>query len=663
MRSWPILLVAAVSTAHGEQTLLSEPEWNALRNEISGDRAWHWTNRIAEFDRNIGSDGYIDAMRYVAAELRKAGVTQVRTVELPYNQPSWTGIDGELWITAPYERKITSWGDAGTAIAINSRSADLTAEVVDVGDGDTESAYASKAVEGKIVLACGRLDRVYPLAVFRRGAAGVISCAPRWPGAAWEFPDHVGWQAIPATGEDGREPTWAMSVSFRAAEHLREILRSGQPVRARVKIETRMRATGAMQILMATIPGRGRPNEAIVYTAHLDHMRGGANDDASGCANLIEIARAFTRLIREGRIRPPARDIQFWFTPEVVGEYAYFARFPEERKKILINLNQEMVGEDQTKLGSAAIFERAPWSLPTWLNDVMRHFVEHVIDTNVGTINQHERFSDPLFSTLGSRDHFFSFLVPFYPTSDHEPFVFGPIGIPAVHATCFPDYNLHTNRDTILNVDATQLRRIALIFAATGYFAAAADSTVVPRLLNEVGAGSQMVLARMTGIAGRRTGSCRDAQSVVAETGRYGTACIRSVAHFGGREAVEAAARRFERAASVAVEQIAEACSAVGSADAAEREASGLRPRWSATIAQIVERRPRVRMAEPRPGNALLFEVDSLIDGRRSVLEIFRIAQAESWFGGSPYYGPITLEQVMRRINALREAGLVDEVR
>jgi hypothetical protein len=45
------------------------------------------------------------------------------------------------------------------------------------------------------------------------------------------------------------------------------------------------------------------------------------------------------------------------------------------------------------------------------------------------------------------------------------------------------------------------------------------------------------------------------------------------------------------------------------------------------------------------------------------VLEIFRIAQAESWFGGSPYYGPITLEQVMRRISALREAGLVDEVR
>ncbi|MBM3735479.1 MAG: M28 family peptidase [Acidobacteria bacterium] len=641
---------------HAGQALLPEAEWNALRNEISGDRAWHWTNRIAEFDRNIGSEGYVEAMRYVEAELRKAGVSRIRTVDLPYGQPSWTGVEGELWITSPHERKIASWGDSGTAIAINSRNADLTAALIDAGSGDTPADFAGKDVAGKIVLACGRLDRVYPLAVFHHGAAGVISCAPRWPGAVWEFPDHIGWQSIPAQGGNGREPTWAFSVSYRTAEELRALLLSGRSVQARVKIETRIRTPGTMQILMATIPGRSKQNEAIVYTAHLDHMRGGANDDASGCGNLIEMARALTRLIREGKIRPPDRDIQFWFTPEVVGEYAYFAKFPEERKKILININQEMVGEDQTRLGSAAIFERAPWSLPTWLNDVMRHYVEHVIETNTGTINQHERFSDPLFSALGSRDRFFSFLVPFYPTSDHETFVFGPIGIPAVHATCFPDYNLHTNRDTIVNVDATQLRRIALIFAATGYFASAAGTDSVPSLVNEVSAGSHALLARMAGIAGRRTGECADARSVVAETARYGAACIRSAAHFGASPLAEAAARRFEQAGKLAVDQISEACPA---RDAGPTGAAEIRPRWSAPLARIIDARPRIQLADPRPSNALLFEIDSLIDGRRTALDIFRVAQAESWFGGSPYYGPVTLDQVTRRMSALRDAGLV----
>ncbi len=637
-----------------------------MRNEISGDRAWHWTNRIAEFDRNIGSDGYLEALRYVEGELKRIGVSNTRVVELPYSQPSWTGISGELWITEPFERRLGSWADAGTAIAINSRSAKVSAELIDVGAGDRDSDYEGKDVTGKIVLACAALNRVYPLAVFRRGAAGVVTCAPKWPGPVWEFPDHIGWQTIPAQGENGREPTWAFSVSWRTAEELRDLLRGGRKVTARVEIETRLVTPGTMQMLIGTIPGSSVANEAIVYTAHLDHMRGGANDDASGCANLLEMARAFLTLVKQGKIRRPARDIQFWFAPEVFGEYAYFARYPEERKKILINLNQEMVGEDQTKLGSAAIFERAPWSLPTYLNDVVRHFSEHVVDTNVGTINQHERFSDPIFAAMGSRDHFFSFMVPFYPTSDHEVFVFGPIGIPAVHATCFPDYNLHSNRDTIYNVDATQLRRIALIFAAAGYFVSAADQKVLPGLTSEVSSGSLSLLAKMKGIAGRRAlAGDRDAVSVVRETWRYGAACVRSVSHFGRSPLVEASARRLEAAGQLAEEEIAgllEASGAGGSnAETSERrDAALMRPGWKASLAGIIAGRPRVLPAEPRMGNALLFETDSLINGRRTVLEIFQVVQAESWLGGSPYYGPVTLAQVVARMKALAGAGLVE---
>ncbi len=653
-----LAVLMAVCAARGEQRLLSAAEWNALRNEISGDRAWHWTNRIAEFDRNIGSDGYLDALRYVEKELRGIGITDTRVVELPYSQPSWTGLSGELWIREPVERKIGSWADAGTAIAINSRSADVTAEIFDAGAGDQESDYAGKNVAGKIVLAGGRLDTVYRLAVFRHGAAGVITYAQRWPGPVFDFPDHIGWQTIPWRGDNGREPTWAFSVSLRTADELRETIRARGRVTAHVRIETRMVTPGKMHILIGTLPGASVRDEAVVYTAHLDHMRGGANDDASGCANLLEIARALVTLTKQGKIRRPARDIQFWFAPEVVGEYAYFSKFPDERKKMLVNLNQEMVGEDQTKLGSAAIFERAPWSLPTYLNDALRHFVEHVIDTNVGTINQHERFSDPIFAALGSRDHFFSFLVPFYTSSDHEVFAFGPIGIPAVHVTCFPDYNLHTNRDTIYNVDATQLRRIALIVGATGYFVSAAGDGDVPALLNEVVAGSHGVLAKMSAIAGRRAAD-PDARGVIETTVRYLEACIRSTGHFarGNRRLVEAAAARFAAQSKWAVEQLAD----LGPAAAAPAISPDARmiPRYAVPLGEIIERRARARAPVPRVSNPLLFEIDSLIDGRRSVLDIYRVVVAESWFGGSPYYGPVTLDHVVDRVKGLAEAGSV----
>ena len=687
------MLMLFVASAGAEQTLLPHIEWNALRNEISGDRSWKWTNAIAQFDRNIGSDGYLEAMRYVERELRKIGVTDIRVVELPFHEPSWTGLDGELWIREPVERKIGSWADSGTAIALYSRSGEAAAALVDVGDGLSEADYAGKNVEGKIVLACGRLDSVFRLAVFRYGAVGVVSCAPRWPGPAFEFPDHMGWQRIPFEGENGREPTWAFSVSLHTAEELRELLRAGHEVTLSAKVRTKFVTPGRMHLLIATIPGAEVEDEAIVYTSHLDHMRGGATDAASGCANMIEIAGVLLRLVEQEKIRRPRRDIQFWFAPEVHGEYAYFAKFPEDRDRILININQELIGENQPKLGASAVFERAPWSIPTYLNDVVEHFVRHVIDTNVGTINQHERFSDPLLAAGGSRDAFRAFMAPFYPSSDHEPFSHGLVGIPATHFTAFPNYFIHSNQDTINNVDATQLRRYALLAAAVGYFVATADEAVVPALVNEVSGGSAALVARMTQLAGRLLGEAATpsyspnrapagvfareplaqrfftATDSVQIAARYAADSVRSVAHFAGSEQafIDESAGGVERLGRIGVDQL-EAAYRAHSGDAPpsrrltseEAAANTLVPRFTGTLEEIFRRRRSVKNTDPPLSSPLRFELESLIDGERSALEIYRILRAESLNGGSPLYGPVRLSQVVERLQNLKAAEVVD---
>ena len=90
------LMLLLVASATADQILLPPAEWDALRTEISGDRSWKWTNGIAQFDRNIGSDGYVQAMRYVEAELRKIGVSDIRVIELPFHEPSWTGLGGRV---------------------------------------------------------------------------------------------------------------------------------------------------------------------------------------------------------------------------------------------------------------------------------------------------------------------------------------------------------------------------------------------------------------------------------------------------------------------------------------------------------------------------------------------------------------------------------------
>ncbi len=695
------LMLLLVASAAADQILLPPVEWDALRNEISGDRSWTWTNAISQFDRNIGSDGYVEAMRYVEEELRKVGVGDIRVVELPFHEPSWTGLGGELWMREPVERKIGSWADSGTAIALYSRSGGATAQLVDVGEGLSEADYEGRNVEGKIVLACGRLENVFQLAVFRYGAAGVVSCAPRWPGPAFEFPDNMGWQRIPIEGTAGRDPTWAFSVSLHTAEELRELLRAGHEVVLSASVRTKFVTPGTMHLLIATIPGSDIQGEAIVYTSHLDHMRGGATDAASGCANMIEIARAILTLADTGKIRPPRREIQFWFAPEVHGEYAYFARFPEERDRILININQELIGENQPKLGASAVVERAPWSIPTYLNDVAEHFVRHMLDTNTGMINQYERFSDPLFAAGGSRDAFRAFMTPFFPTSDHEPFSHGLIGIPATHFTAFPNYFIHSNQDTIYNIDATQLRRYALLAGAVGYFVATADESVVPGLVNEVSSGSAILVARMARLAGRlleedstpgyspnrappgvlegrferatlaqRFHTGREALEIAA---RYAADNVRSVSHFAGTEGdsrrfVEESATRVEALGRVAVAHLESAFAAHTGGGAVpprelaevERAAQGMTPRYKGTLAEIFARRRAVRNSDPPLGTALRFELEGLIDGQRNALEIWRVLHAESLNGGSPLYGPVTVDQVVQRLENLAAAGVIE---
>jgi hypothetical protein len=107
--------------------------------------------------------------------------------------------------------------------------------------------------------------------------------------------------------------------------------------------------------VIARIPGVDPvlKNEFIVYTAHLDHMGigrpvngdsiyNGAYDNASGCAILLEIARAFKNLPT-----PPSRSILFIaLTAEEIGLYGsrYFVKYPTvPLQDIVANINIDMV--------------------------------------------------------------------------------------------------------------------------------------------------------------------------------------------------------------------------------------------------------------------------------------------------------------------------------
>ena len=101
------------------------------------------------------------------------------------------------------------------------------------------------------------------------------------------------------------------------------------------------------------IPGKSKPEEMVVFSAHYDHLGigkpkdadsifNGANDDASGTTAVIALARYFKK------IKKPERTLVFVaFTAEESGGYGsqYFSKqMPPE--KVMAMFNIEMIGTD-----------------------------------------------------------------------------------------------------------------------------------------------------------------------------------------------------------------------------------------------------------------------------------------------------------------------------
>src|SRR5262249_56821343 len=89
--------------------------------------------------------------------------------------------DGDSWKPATL---MASYESIPVTLAEDSESADVTADLIDVGNGTAESDYAGKDVRGKIVLAASQPGAVQELAVDKFGGAGVIRYALNEPQAA-----------------------------------------------------------------------------------------------------------------------------------------------------------------------------------------------------------------------------------------------------------------------------------------------------------------------------------------------------------------------------------------------------------------------------------------------------------------------------------------------
>ncbi len=530
--------------------LLPEKAVAALANELSGETAKRNLEVIATFHRQRGSHGFHAAAELVAERARAYGLSDVAILEFPADgkifygtqrsRPAWDAEKADLrevalsslncvkvalqgnakldekaakaaaWLAKNCEgypeagKLLGSYEAEPVVLAEDSESADVVTELVDVGAGTKESDYAGKDVAGKIVLVGASPGAAQELAVGKFGAAGIVSYAQNQKNAWWgEDENLIRWGHLETFSE---HKTFAFMVSLKTARGMRERLGRGENITLHAVVKAGQHA-GNYEVVTATIPGADAKlkEEEIAFSCHLDHQRPGANDNASGCVTILEVARTLNKLIGEGKLARPARTIRFIWPPEIEGTLALLnsteavakrelrvgadgdpvlasMTMPLEFAKwIKVAIHMDMVGGGPA---TKAVFHvtRGPMSLPSFVHDVAWAFADWLNDQSY-RYAAGLRAEYPMVGPEGGKEPLRAEYSAYTMGSDHDVYQDSSFGIPAIYMNDWPDRYIHTNFDTAANIDTTKLKRAAFIGAASGYFLAGFTSAELPTLV------------------------------------------------------------------------------------------------------------------------------------------------------------------------------------
>ena len=155
---------------------------------------------------------------------KEAGLEDVRWIDQVARLAAWTCRRAEAWLlegdgAGAKETKLGSYAEVATSIADYSRPANVTAELVDVGAGESAADYDGKDVRGKIVLAYGSPALVTEQAVWKRGAAGILSWSSTRLNPLADRADQIAWQRVPEKdGPNGEKTTFAFVLSARRGQ-------------------------------------------------------------------------------------------------------------------------------------------------------------------------------------------------------------------------------------------------------------------------------------------------------------------------------------------------------------------------------------------------------------------------------------------------------------
>jgi len=286
-------------------------------------------------EKAVGTPEETEAAHLTKRKFEEAGLKNTRLE--PYPAICRTYKSSELEILSPVRKKVPC--KCG-ACSPRTPEDGITAHIIDAGFGtiDDLERLKSRGINAKDnILLIERNDRItlWPNVPVHQaneyGATAVVFTSVVEEHTALKT-DVIPNASIPV-----------LFIPYIEAQKIRDLLRKGK-VKATLKNIVEVNERGVSYNVIGELPGSKFPDQIVALTAHHDSWFGAANDNASGIAALIDIAKVLAknykpartiRFISFGGEESGTNDFFYW----LVGSNAYVKQHAEELKRIVADIN------------------------------------------------------------------------------------------------------------------------------------------------------------------------------------------------------------------------------------------------------------------------------------------------------------------------------------
>jgi aminopeptidase YwaD len=465
--------------------LLPDKTIDYLIGESSGEQAYNTIADLSEFNRQRKPEefqGTLFESQYVIDRLKEYGLEGVN-IERFGKTKSYHPLKGDLWELSPHSDKIADVTDLPFTLVPGSPVTETDGELVYIGDA-YNGTLDKIDLSGKIALTSARPGAIMNM-MLQKGARGIVSFySPRPLENEIMIPDMKGGGA----SRNSSSSLFVFDISPRDGYVIRDRLLRGEKIKVHASIKFRTEEID-IQVPTCFIKGSDPDAGEIIISAHLfeSFINEGANDNISGAAAILEVARVLNKAVTEGIISRPKRTIRFIWVPEYSGTIPWVKAHKDIVRESLCNINLDMVGLSLSKYKSSMILHRTTYGNAHYINDVVENYYRYVGETNQkNSVVTGSTFFKRIVAPSGTEDPFYYQIETSSGGSDHDVFNDWGVQVPGVLLITWPDPFYHTSQDRIDKCDPTQLKRVVFITSAAAFTIASAGEGEAINISGEV---------------------------------------------------------------------------------------------------------------------------------------------------------------------------------